>query len=268
MPLLEGVIEPRHHVGGDAGGFERFELAADLVEVAQVLALDEVHHDVVEVRPWSTTSWMADDVGVLELGAQFAFAAEELALVLGAVAAVAAAQHLHGEQLARDRCAWRETRGRMFRRRRSTGPCSRRRRSRCDSPSIKPVELIVGQQSAADERLLELLVVDVLRAELAPDAVQVLLGQDVDVDGPLGQLLSREGRGHRALVGCLETVPSEPLGGQSAGNIGTVGEPPLADLARAPSARQCPLSPAVASVTLPTLADIRPVRDESLPNRT
>ena len=97
--LLEGVVEARHHVGGDARGVERGELAADLVEVAQVLAFDEVHDDVVE-RPLGDDFVDGDDVGVLELGAQLAFAAEELALVVGAGAAVAAAQHLDGEQLA------------------------------------------------------------------------------------------------------------------------------------------------------------------------
>ena len=52
-----------------------------------------------------------DDVGVLQLGAQFAFAAEQFALVVAAGAAVPAAQHLDGEQLARvAMCVARNTR--------------------------------------------------------------------------------------------------------------------------------------------------------------
>ena len=49
--LLERVVEAGHHVGGDLRGVLRFELAADAVEVAEVLAFDELHHDVIQ-RPF------------------------------------------------------------------------------------------------------------------------------------------------------------------------------------------------------------------------
>ena len=75
--LLEGVVESRHHVGGDPRRLQRLEPPADFVEVAEVLSLDEVHHDVVD-GAFGIDLVNADDVRVLELGAELAFAAERL----------------------------------------------------------------------------------------------------------------------------------------------------------------------------------------------
>ena len=128
-----------------------------------------------------------DDVGVLELGAQLAFAAEELALVVGAGAAVAAAQHLDGEQLAGVLVRGAEDAGKG-----AGADAVLHLVVAVEEAGAEvleqPIELVVGQQAAADERLLERLEVDVARAELAPDDLQVLLGEHADVDRPLREL--------------------------------------------------------------------------------
>ena len=178
----------------DAGRFERLEPPADLVEVAQVLPLDEVHHDVVDAGLRDDLV-DADDVGVLQLRAQLAFAAEHVGL--RRIATVPAPQHLDGEQLA----------GHAMR-----GAKHPSKRPGADAvldlvvaeeeaglvTFDQPVQLIVRQQPAPHQRLLERLVLDVARAELAPHAVEFMLGEDVDVDRPLGQLFRRECLGHRA----------------------------------------------------------------------
>ena len=106
--LLQRVVEAGHHAFDDMGGFEEAEAALGAVELAEVSAFDEVHHDVVsEALRIDFVDF--DDVRMFQLLAEFAFAAEQVDVELQRLVrflvdafriAEAAAKHLDGEHLA------------------------------------------------------------------------------------------------------------------------------------------------------------------------
>ena len=68
--LLQRIVQACHHAFHDVGGFQRIESPPRAIELAEVLALDELHHEVVRqtVRIHLVDF---DDVRVLELACRF-----------------------------------------------------------------------------------------------------------------------------------------------------------------------------------------------------
>ena len=138
-----------------------------------------------------------DDVLVLELGAELALAAEEVAFVVAARTAVAGPQDLDRDELAGDLVRGAEHAGEGAGAHAVLDLVVAVEEAGAEILD-QAVELVVGQQPAADEGLLEGFDFDVARAVLAPDDLEVLIGQRTDVDGALGELLCRESGSHRA----------------------------------------------------------------------
>jgi len=83
--LLQCVVETGHHAFDHVSSFGESETSLGAIELAQVPAFDEVHHDVVRdaVREHFVDF---NNVRVLELDAEFALAAEQLDIDLQALA--------------------------------------------------------------------------------------------------------------------------------------------------------------------------------------
>ena len=180
--------------------------APGAVELAQIPALDEVHHDVVR-RAVRVHLLDFDDVRVLECGADFAFAAEQVDDRAVAAAAL-----------------WRRLAvGLLYRLRSTLTACmlpvlamdgAKHAGERAGAHAIQhlvvaveeagprvaphqPLELILRQQATPQERLLERRERDGRRAQLAPDGLwSCSIVDDIDVQRSLGQLFRSFNAGH------------------------------------------------------------------------
>ncbi len=184
-PLLMRVIQAASHVRHDPRCLERLDAAANLDEVAQVPAFDEVHHD--EVRAVRRRDFVhRNHVGVLQRLAQLAFP-DELARLRVAVAIAAAEDfdrvNLLGLAMARSEHA-----------RKRAGPHHVEDLVvAIEIPAALPLgqqlDLVVCQRPAADTQLEEVVRGDVAAAQLGPDFLNLAVGDQSQVDGPVGQSL-------------------------------------------------------------------------------